>query len=327
MYLLERSDQSPEESTFITLGSTGNVYEAKVKKRPSCNCPDFERNQTCCKHLLFIFLKVLRIPEEATVSLLTEGELSSRQVEGALQRRGGGSAGAPVEVVEAYLASASRSGGGEESSSSSSSSAAGGDKAGKGKSKSRPPLPADWECAICFEGEKGPGGENILGGVEFCPQCRNGMHCLCIEVWLERKGRDGQTRSCPLCRGEWRLLGNETGSGGTKRGRKRRDAERTSGISGGRYVNLAQFCPEIEEQRKRAEEENRWYTRRRVSASRLAQQLEAAQWGEDWEAAQRQPRGSRGYRGERAGGLGGRARGEADNSVGDVESSMQEPHS
>ena len=65
MFLIERSgrkDGSLEED-FSVLGSTGNVYMVKVSQIPSCTCPDFLKHQVHCKHILFVFLKVLKIPE------------------------------------------------------------------------------------------------------------------------------------------------------------------------------------------------------------------------------------------------------------------------
>lgn len=44
---------------FRLAGSTGNVYKVSLDKVPSCTCPDFEKTQDCCKHIVFILLKVV----------------------------------------------------------------------------------------------------------------------------------------------------------------------------------------------------------------------------------------------------------------------------
>ncbi|KAI3839866.1 hypothetical protein MKW98_010171 [Papaver atlanticum] len=47
------------EADFFILGSTGEVYNVRLSKIPSCNCPDCT---IPCKHLLFELLRVLGIP-------------------------------------------------------------------------------------------------------------------------------------------------------------------------------------------------------------------------------------------------------------------------
>ncbi|KAI3870087.1 hypothetical protein MKX03_015363 [Papaver bracteatum] len=47
------------EADFFILGSTGRVYNVRLSKTPSCNCPDCT---IPCKHILFVLLRVLGIP-------------------------------------------------------------------------------------------------------------------------------------------------------------------------------------------------------------------------------------------------------------------------
>ena len=80
MFLVERSGRKNEalEEEFSVLGSTGNVYNVNVRLIPrcshpsssrryeadnSCTCPDFMKNRVHCKHILFVFLKVLKLPD------------------------------------------------------------------------------------------------------------------------------------------------------------------------------------------------------------------------------------------------------------------------
>lgn len=82
MFLVERSGRANGalEEDFSVLGSTGNVYIVNVSMVPTytpplhlflrswwadcrCTCPDFLKNQVHCKHILFVFLKVLKLPD------------------------------------------------------------------------------------------------------------------------------------------------------------------------------------------------------------------------------------------------------------------------
>ncbi|CAM9475269.1 unnamed protein product, partial [Phaeothamnion confervicola] len=82
MYLIERSDESASGALahrFTVLGSTGNVYEVRIAKGPSCSCPDHGRGNVC-KHILFVFLKVLKVRFDSPLiyqTALLQSELDS----------------------------------------------------------------------------------------------------------------------------------------------------------------------------------------------------------------------------------------------------------
>jgi len=63
LYLIERSpvEQGSEGAgcSFVVLGSTGNVYRVRISKVPGCTCPDMQRKNVICKHILFVYLKVI----------------------------------------------------------------------------------------------------------------------------------------------------------------------------------------------------------------------------------------------------------------------------
>lgn len=46
------------DTTFFILGATGNVYTVNLSTTPSCSCPD---RTTPCKHILFVFIRVLGV--------------------------------------------------------------------------------------------------------------------------------------------------------------------------------------------------------------------------------------------------------------------------
>jgi hypothetical protein len=47
---------------FAVLGATGNLYTVTVCRQPQCTCPDFCCRRNLCKHILFVMLRVLRLP-------------------------------------------------------------------------------------------------------------------------------------------------------------------------------------------------------------------------------------------------------------------------
>ncbi|KAF4468106.1 E3 ubiquitin- ligase Zswim2 [Fusarium albosuccineum] len=63
-YVLNRTrggtDDCPEEDIEMT-GSTGNIYNVHIGKRPSCTCPHFEKGNQC-KHILYVMSRVLNAP-------------------------------------------------------------------------------------------------------------------------------------------------------------------------------------------------------------------------------------------------------------------------
>lgn len=58
LYLIERKQESDTSAIFTVLGNTGNVYTVKISVLPSCDCPDYSSS---CKHILFVYLRILKI--------------------------------------------------------------------------------------------------------------------------------------------------------------------------------------------------------------------------------------------------------------------------
>ena len=48
------------------LGATGNVYDVTITLQPSCTCPDFAKGHHC-KHLFFVYCKVLKLARDDDV--------------------------------------------------------------------------------------------------------------------------------------------------------------------------------------------------------------------------------------------------------------------
>ena len=70
LFLIDTVGAKPQEDQhtrkFIVLGSTGNVYTVTIGPEPCCTCPDGEKGNVC-KHILFVFIRVLKIPRTSAL--------------------------------------------------------------------------------------------------------------------------------------------------------------------------------------------------------------------------------------------------------------------
>lgn len=62
----------PMESVDIA-GTTGNIYTVQIGHIPTCTCPSFGKGTSPCKHIIYVLVKVLKVPEylRYQTSLLT----------------------------------------------------------------------------------------------------------------------------------------------------------------------------------------------------------------------------------------------------------------
>eukprot|EP00439_Symbiodinium_sp_Y106_P032612 s1128_g3.t3 len=83
LYLLklERPHAGGAGGLFHVLGSTGNVYTVHIGTKPSCDCPDFLKGRGPCKHILFIWLRVLRLEETGEMKLTKTKPFKERRGE------------------------------------------------------------------------------------------------------------------------------------------------------------------------------------------------------------------------------------------------------
>jgi hypothetical protein len=51
---------------FNMAGSTGNIYTVTLDYRPTCTCPDFEKREDVCKHIMYTLVKVVGLPKTST---------------------------------------------------------------------------------------------------------------------------------------------------------------------------------------------------------------------------------------------------------------------
>ncbi|KAI0320361.1 hypothetical protein OF83DRAFT_1053226 [Amylostereum chailletii] len=201
-----KGDELREE--FSVLGSTGNVYKVVIGNVPSCTCPDASKGNHC-KHILFIFLKVLQVTQASGVwyqkALLTS-ELETVFAKAPLAPN----ALAHARVREAYA----RATGKTPAASSS-----------KDTEKRRLPGPDD-DCPICYEGMHGLDTKKLT----FCDQCGNGLHTECFQqslmFWVCSGAKSTANVTCVWCRAKWTTPGR-AGASSTR-----------AGTSEG-YINLA----------------------------------------------------------------------------------------
>lgn len=66
IYLINFDTQreNTESKKFTVLGTTGTVYTVTIDECPKCTCPDFRQRKKRCKHIYFILIRVMKVPEE-----------------------------------------------------------------------------------------------------------------------------------------------------------------------------------------------------------------------------------------------------------------------
>lgn len=195
LYLIQR-DLTVSRGTFTVLGSTGNVYEVIIDSIPSCTCPDFQRKQDLCKHLLFVLLKVVGL-DQSNPLVFQKGLLQSevREIlELAQHRQVGG-----IPLANAFVRQRFNEVRGNDD----------GDVKESDTSNTRRQLDTDSECPICFE---------LMSQSTPLTYCRSGcginFHRDCVRRWCAASKRPGSTPRCPHCRSVWETS-SENGDGKT----------------------------------------------------------------------------------------------------------------
>ncbi|PFH45786.1 hypothetical protein AMATHDRAFT_157849 [Amanita thiersii Skay4041] len=179
LFMIDRLRTENELSeTFSVLGSTGNVYTVVIDKVPRCNCPDALKGNHC-KHILFIFLKVLQVPESSP-HWYQKALLSTEVEEIFAQAPLAPNSVAHSHVREAHARAISQYTGPSSQS-----------------VKKRFPTKDD-DCPICYENMHGI-PEN---GLKFCDACGNALHDECWKQWQASSQRSGKAVTCVWCRAE-----------------------------------------------------------------------------------------------------------------------------
>lgn len=190
MYLIHRyrKDDNTLMETFDVSGSTGNVYKVTVSRHVNCSCMDFSLRRNVCKHLLFVYLKVLRLP--GNLPVYSSVRLSEEQVAEVFSE----ALKNPVAEVMARpeLRKAWETAVGYQPDPSD----ANGD--GPVTPEGRRLIPTEGDvCGVCYE-DLEPGSTE---GLEFClKSCGRPIHTDCLQTWFNTRGYD---RTCIWCRAKW----------------------------------------------------------------------------------------------------------------------------
>ncbi|GBE90195.1 hypothetical protein SCP_1900440 [Sparassis crispa] len=169
---------------FSVLGSTGNVYTVVIGKKPSCSCPDAQKGNHC-KHILFIFLKVLQVTQ-ASGHWYQKALLTSELEDIFAHAPPAPTATANARIREAYARATGKALPTPPAPAAAAAAAA---------EKKRIPGPED-DCPVCYENMHGA----AQGTLAFCETCGNGLHRECFQQWA-RAARGGVT--CVFCRARW----------------------------------------------------------------------------------------------------------------------------
>ena len=179
LYLLQIDNTESEFSkTFSVVESTGNVYEVNFTNKSSCNCPDFLMNHKICKHLYFIFFRILK--QHGDIEIFSEKKLKeifsnintdSRFI-------------ADNELRNAYIKKIKNESKNEENN--------------FGIKKQI----KDNNCPICIEELK----ENET--LDYCKfGCGKSIHKECFNIWSRK--REANEKRCVYCRTEWERGGDK----------------------------------------------------------------------------------------------------------------------
>ncbi|ORX39951.1 hypothetical protein BD324DRAFT_615627 [Kockovaella imperatae] len=198
MFMLDRQKLDDLQEKFQVLGSTGNVYTVMIEAQPSCDCPDFQKGNAPCKHVIFVFLKVLKVPEDSSLwfqrSLLT-GEL--RTIFSAAPLSPTDTVSVSLTVRNAYLKATGLPG------------AAGGQDIADGEDSEvdsapiRKIISVGEDCPVCYEEMTEEDDRKKRLVYDDAPQgCGKALHKICFNTWANtRRDRGGVT--CVWCRGVW----------------------------------------------------------------------------------------------------------------------------
>ncbi|TDL21594.1 hypothetical protein BD410DRAFT_724161 [Rickenella mellea] len=191
-FMIDRRREGSElREEFSVLGSTGNVYTVSIDRKPSCNCPDASKGNHC-KHILFIFLKVLQVPQNST-HWYQKGLLTSELAEIFRDAPPAPGSVATARIREAYAKAT-----GKAPATSSQEDASAGGK------KRRIPVEGD-DCPVCYEGMHGSPQSKLA----FCEECGNALHKECFQQWARSKPNP----TCVFCRAKWVTPGASGASG------------------------------------------------------------------------------------------------------------------
>eukprot|EP01114_Cavostelium_apophysatum_P016948 TRINITY_DN4923_c0_g2_i2.p1 TRINITY_DN4923_c0_g2~~TRINITY_DN4923_c0_g2_i2.p1 ORF type:complete len:226 (-),score=35.08 TRINITY_DN4923_c0_g2_i2:72-749(-) len=166
IYLAKTHDRKELEQVFEVFGTTGNIYKVEISQTPSCNCIDYKKGNHYCKHLFFVFLKVLKVSQDAPQ--IYQHRLLPDEVRAIL-------ANAPKGISPEVMAHQ--------------------DVIDALKDDVRKPIQG--ECPICFREMKD--AEIIV----WCRRCGHNIHADCFAKWEDKTRQRKEKVTCVMCRADW----------------------------------------------------------------------------------------------------------------------------
>ena len=185
LFLVDIKEKSKVEleREFDVMGSTGNVYKVVIKNNSTCKCPDFLFRKNICKHLYFVYLKVLKgkgnFPKVLKKPRLEKLFFDLENITNNLY--------ANEQFREAYINKIKNEATGTSDNNL-------GIKVQK----------VDDSCPICMDDFEA-GGEEL----DFCKfGCGKTVHKNCFEMWNKKN-----SGNCVFCRTVWEIVENKKKKG------------------------------------------------------------------------------------------------------------------
>lgn len=155
---------------FVVMGSTGKPYNVNIKGkgRVFCDCPDHSASHKLCKHLLFVLIRVLRIPKADVHQgyFVKRGFLTTAETIAACFDYISSSLYKTLDIDDGYV-------------------------------KQRAIEKEDY-CPICFE-ELDILASSATEKVVYCKStCGKSVHLACFNKWTMHKGA-----TCVYCKANW----------------------------------------------------------------------------------------------------------------------------
>nr|XP_019013598.1 uncharacterized protein I206_01668 [Kwoniella pini CBS 10737]OCF52379.1 hypothetical protein I206_01668 [Kwoniella pini CBS 10737] len=209
LFMIEREhygEGASQTEQFKVLGSTGNVYTVDIGRSPKCDCPDHRMGNKPCKHIIFVFIKVLKVPDDSYLwyqTALTAMEV----VFAAAPPTPHGSVTVNVQVHKAYLKATGKGGEDEEVVTSV-------DKEVKDEIHGKRLDAVGEDCPVCYEemtqedvdGRKLTYDESLTG-------CGKPLHTQCFDMWAMSARKKGDDVTCVWCRSVWPSAAGAKGKG------------------------------------------------------------------------------------------------------------------
>ncbi|KAJ7602834.1 hypothetical protein FB45DRAFT_964746 [Roridomyces roridus] len=186
IFLLERNRVEGElKEVFKVVGSTGNIYTVTVQSKSSCDCPDAKKCPNVCKHILFIYVKVLQVPLSSNLWYQKGFFKSELETIFAIAPLNTPNAALPEpRILKAYAIATGKI--------AHPSSSEAMDCTGNCH------LPGEGDdCPICFERMHGIGTNKLV----FCEACGRAVHKECFKEWKKHKPQSAL--KCLYCMKRW----------------------------------------------------------------------------------------------------------------------------